>query len=233
MMDNSNSSPREVNRDRGRRGERTSRFSDANNSGGNNNNDRERSRDSRPTNRIYVSNIPYEFRWQDLKDLCRQQVGDVTFVEMFNDESGKPRGCGIVEFKDTNCVVLAMEKLNRHEINGRHLVIKEDHGDLRDSFGRVIRGGGGGDRGGMGRGDRGGDRDRDNSQSNNRMSQGGGGGFGGRDRDDDRWIIFFYYLWSFFPSTQHHYQPTTRIAVNFCPIIPLIYLLFLFSIRVS
>lgn len=179
-MDNS-SSP--MNRDRSRRGERQSRFSDANNSGsvgGGNDRDRDRSREHRgPTNRIYVSNIPYEFRWQDLKDLCRDMVGEVSFVELFNDENGKPRGCGIVEFKQNDSVATALDKMNRHEINGRHLVIKEDHGDERDECGRVIRSGGSANRGGGGGGRGGGGV----------MNSGGGGGGFNPDRDDDRWLM--------------------------------------------
>lgn len=179
---------RDRERDRNRRGDRPTRFSDA----ANNDSSRDRSRERRgPTNRIYVSNIPYEYRWQDLKDLCREVVGDVNFVELFNDESHKPRGCGIVEFKSNDSVAKSMEKLNRYEINGRQIVVKEDFGDERDEFGRVIRGGGGGGGGSsmgggpIGGGGGGGSMHNMNS---NRGGGGGGGNLGGynRDRDDDR-----------------------------------------------
>ena len=40
--------------------------------------------------RIFVSNLPYEMKWQEVKDLFRQEVGEVSYVELFNDESGKP-----------------------------------------------------------------------------------------------------------------------------------------------
>ncbi|XP_055902380.1 myelin expression factor 2 [Eupeodes corollae] len=139
---------REKERDRRGRGARGTRFSDAD--GGN----RERSREKRNC-RVYISNIPYDYRWQDLKDLFRRIVGSVEYVELFHDESGKARGCGIVEFKDPDNVEKALEKLNRYEINGRELVVKEDHGENRDQFGRIIRdgapsGGGGGGGGGVG-----------------------------------------------------------------------------------
>lgn len=84
------------------------------------------------------NSIPYEFRWQDLKDLFRREVGDVSFVELFNDESGKPRGCGIVEFEKAESVSVALEKMNRYDLGGRNLVIKEDYGNERDKYGRVI-----------------------------------------------------------------------------------------------
>lgn len=160
-MDNTNSNDGGNDRERdnrGRRGERGTRFSDAD--GGNN--IRDRSRDKRDNNtRIYVSNVPYEYRWQDLKDLFRREVGIVEFVELFNDENNKPRGCGIVEFKLPESVSKALEVMNKYDLNGRQLVVKEDYGNERDKYGRIVRPGGGG---------------------------GGGGGGGNRrmDRDDDR-----------------------------------------------
>ncbi|KAJ8676853.1 hypothetical protein QAD02_012640 [Eretmocerus hayati] len=75
--------------------------------------------------RIYVSNIPYDYRWQDLKDLFRTEVGRVAHVELFTDESDKPRGCGIVEFEDADSVRVAVEKMHRFDIKGRKLVVKE------------------------------------------------------------------------------------------------------------
>ena len=31
-------------------------------------------------------------KWQEVKDMFRDEVGDVTYVELFNDEDNKPRG---------------------------------------------------------------------------------------------------------------------------------------------
>lgn len=141
------------NRDRSRRNDRgRNRFS--------NDRDRSHDRDRSDCRRIYVSNVPYEYRWQDLKDLFRKEVGDVSFVELFHDESNKPRGCGIVEFEKVEHVQTALDKMNRFDINGRQLVIKEDYGNERDKYGRVVP-----------KSFRGNDRDNDNRR---------------RDRDDDR-----------------------------------------------
>lgn len=92
--------------------------------------------------RVYVSNIPYEYRWQDLKDLFRSQVGDVAFVELFVDENDKPRGCGIVEFSDPQSVKKCLEVMHRFELKGRKIVIKEDFGNSRDKYGNLIGSGG-------------------------------------------------------------------------------------------
>lgn len=118
------------------------------------NNTRDRSplsktaRKAAPDRRVFVSNIPYEFRWQDLKDLFRDEgclnllvlvnatfmfcwfrfnclVGEVAYVELFTDEKNKPRGCGIVEFDNADNVSLAIEKMHRFELKGRKLVVRE------------------------------------------------------------------------------------------------------------
>lgn len=123
-------------RDRSRRGDKPSRFSDANR-------DRDRSNDrgkKSKNNRVYVSNISYETRWQDLKDLFRNKIGDVSFVELFVDENEKPKGSGIVEFSDPASVKKCLEVMHRFELKGRKFVIKEDFGSERDKYGNIING---------------------------------------------------------------------------------------------
>ncbi|XP_036391370.1 myelin expression factor 2-like isoform X2 [Megalops cyprinoides] len=77
-------------------------------------------------NRVFISNIPYDMKWQAIKDLMREKVGEVTYVELFKDAEGKSRGCGVVEFKDEEFVKKAMEVMSKHDLNGRPLNIKED-----------------------------------------------------------------------------------------------------------
>lgn len=52
-------------------------------------------------------------------------VGDVTYVEILNDDTGKPRGSAIVEFQSPDLVRKAVNKMHRFETKGRKLVIKE------------------------------------------------------------------------------------------------------------
>jgi len=105
-----------------------------------------RSRRGPTEKRVYVSNVPYETKWQEVKDLFKEKVGDVAFVELFNDEKGKPRGCGIVEFGDKETAKQAVDVMDKYEINGRKIVVKEDVDADRDRTGRIMKGGGGGDR---------------------------------------------------------------------------------------
>ena len=122
--------------------------------------------------RIFVSNLPYEMKWQEVKDLFRQEVGEVSYVELFNDESGKPRGAGVMEFPTQEMAKLAIDKMHRFDYKGRKIVVKEDFDAERDKFGRIIgrSGGGGGDRGG-----------RDDRRGGHGGDMGGGhhGGHGG------------------------------------------------------
>jgi len=129
--DRDRSRDRQTERERQRRGERT-RGGDSKGSG--------YKPRTRPECRVYISNIPFDLRWQEVKDLFRSEVGEVSFVELFEDESGKPRGCGIIEFEKNEHALLAMDRMNRYDLKGRKLVVKEDFDVERDRCGRVIGG---------------------------------------------------------------------------------------------
>ncbi|CAG0904201.1 unnamed protein product, partial [Cyprideis torosa] len=76
--------------------------------------------------RVFVSNIPYDVKWQDLKDAFKKHVGDVSYVEIYEDEKGRSRGMGVIEFRDSGMVEKAIDVMNRHEIKDRKLVVKYD-----------------------------------------------------------------------------------------------------------
>uniref|UniRef100_A0A3B3THV5 Myelin expression factor 2 n=1 Tax=Paramormyrops kingsleyae TaxID=1676925 RepID=A0A3B3THV5_9TELE len=81
-------------------------------------------------NRVFISNIPYDMKWQAIKDLMREKVGEVTYVELFKDAEGKSRVSDVdyfvVEFKDEEFVKKALDVMNRYDLSGRPLNIKED-----------------------------------------------------------------------------------------------------------
>uniref|UniRef100_A0A3B5KIA4 Heterogeneous nuclear ribonucleoprotein M n=1 Tax=Takifugu rubripes TaxID=31033 RepID=A0A3B5KIA4_TAKRU len=68
--------------------------------------------------RVFVSNIPYDVKWQALKDLMKEKVGEVTYVEHLMDAEGKSRVSELMK--------KAVEKVNKHNFNGRPLKVKED-----------------------------------------------------------------------------------------------------------
>lgn len=127
-------------RERSRRGDRPSRFSGGSGNFRDRSPVRDRTRKAPSDRRVYVSNIAYEYRWQELKDLFRNEVGEVSYVELFVDENDKPRGCGIVEFETKELAQKAVEKMHRYELKGRKLVVKEDFDVERDRQGRPLGG---------------------------------------------------------------------------------------------
>uniref|UniRef100_A0A6I8R6N2 Myelin expression factor 2 n=1 Tax=Xenopus tropicalis TaxID=8364 RepID=A0A6I8R6N2_XENTR len=95
-------------------------------------------------NRVFISNIPYDMKWQAIKDLMRDKVGEVTYVELFKDAEGKSRvSAVVVEFRDMEYVTKAVEVMNKHDLNGRPLNIKADP-DGEHARRALSRGGGGG-----------------------------------------------------------------------------------------
>ncbi|CAH1173787.1 unnamed protein product [Phaedon cochleariae] len=135
-----------LNQLRGRLREINSRFDAEGENGRDRSLDRGREpRCMRPSpNRVYVANIPYEFRWQDLKDLFRTNVGEVAFVEMFVDDRDNPKGSGIVEFTDFLSVGKCLTAMRGYEVkcgqSSRQLVVRSDEGNVRDKHGNIIRG---------------------------------------------------------------------------------------------
>lgn len=116
---------------------------------------------------IYVANVPYSVRDQDLRDLF-EPFGEVTSAKIIMDKvTNRSRGFGFVEMADDTAGRAAIEANNGKNFQGRDLVVNEAR--PRTEGDRPFRGGG--DRGGF-RGDRGGfDR---------------GGDRGGFDRGGDR-----------------------------------------------
>lgn len=112
-------------RDRGRRENRNSGVGNNDRRSGGRDRSPIRSRSGRSDCRVFVSNLPYDYRWQDLKDLLRKEIGEVSFVELFSDENDKSKGCGIVEFESPESVKKAIEKLHRYDIDGRKMIVKE------------------------------------------------------------------------------------------------------------
>lgn len=75
---------------------------------------------------VFVSNIPYEVTWSEIKQLMSESVAPVAYVECFNEADGKPAGCAFVEFKEKEAAQKCVEVMNKREFRGRNLVVKED-----------------------------------------------------------------------------------------------------------
>lgn len=71
---------------------------------------RERDRERRDSNSVFVRNLPFKYTWQDLKEKFRS-CGEVRFAEIKTD-NGKSKGCGIVRFHSHDSARRAIGKKN-------------------------------------------------------------------------------------------------------------------------
>jgi len=117
---------------------------------------------------IYVANVPYSVKDQDLHELFAP-FGEVTTAKIIMDRAtNRSRGFGFVEMANDEAGRAAIEGTNGKNFHGRDLVVNEARPRTEGDRGGFGGGGGGrsfggGDRGGFrdrggDRGDRGGDR---------------------------------------------------------------------------
>ena len=114
-------------------------------------------------NKLYVGNLPYSFRDDDLQQAFAAHGSVSSAKVMMERDTGRSKGFGFVEMGNDAEAQAAVEGMNGQSLGGRSLVVNE----ARPMEARPPRTGGfGGPRGGGGGFGGGGDRS-------------GGGGYGG------------------------------------------------------
>jgi len=80
--------------------------------------------------RVYVGNLAWQTSWQDLKDHMRS-AGNVVRADVFQDESGRSKGCGIVEYSTPEEAQNAIKTLNDTSLTDtdRMIFVREDRED--------------------------------------------------------------------------------------------------------
>ena len=74
---------------------------------------------------IYVGNLPYSMRNDDLNTLF-STYGDVTSATVIMDRNtNRSKGFGFVEMADDEAAMKAIEEMNGHEVEGRPLKVNE------------------------------------------------------------------------------------------------------------
>ena len=118
-------------------------------------------------NKLYVGNLAYSVRDQDLLDAFSQYGAVSSAKVMMDRETGRSKGFGFVEMSNDAEAQAAINGLNGQPVAGRAVVVNEARpreerpAGFRSPYGGGNSGGGGG--GGFGGGRR----------------EGGGGGYGG------------------------------------------------------
>jgi len=111
-------------------------------------------------NKLYVGNLPYSVRDNDLEQAFGQYGGVTSAKVMMERDTGRSKGVGFVEMGSDAEAQAAIAGMNGQSLGGRSLVVNE----ARPMEARPPRTGGGGYGGGGGR------------------REGGGGGYGGGGR---------------------------------------------------
>jgi hypothetical protein len=136
-------------------------------------------------NKLYVGNLPYSFRDDDLQQAFAAH-GTVTSAKvMMERDTGRSKGFGFVEMADDAQAQAAIAGMNGQQYGGRGIVVNE----ARPMEPRPPRsggggfgggsGGGGGYGGGAGGGRSGGGGYGGGAGGGSRSGGGGGGGYGG------------------------------------------------------
>ena len=121
-------------------------------------------------NKLYVGNLPYSVRDEDLQQSFGQ-FGAVTSAKvMMERDTGRSKGFGFVEMASDAEAQAAITGMNGQPLGGRSVVVNE----ARPMEARPPRSGGGGFGGGSGGGGYGGGGSGGGDRS-------GGGGYGGGD----------------------------------------------------
>ena len=130
-------------------------------------------------NKLYVGNLPYTFRDEDLQQAFAAH-GTVTSAKvMMERDTGRSKGFGFVEMGSDAEAQAAINGMNGQQYGGRGLVVNE----ARPMEARPPRTGGGGFGGGAGGGGYGGGAGRSGGYGGGAgggaCRSGGGGGYGG------------------------------------------------------
>ena len=131
-------------------------------------------------NKLYVGNLPYSVRDQDLEQAFGQ-FGAVTSAKvMMERDTGRSKGFGFVEMGSDDEAQAAINGMNGQPLGGRNVVVNEARPmEARPPRSGGFGGGGGGGYGGGGGGGYGGGR----REGGGGYGGGGGGGYGGGRRE--------------------------------------------------
>ena len=117
-------------------------------------------------NKLYVGNLPYSVRDEDLAQAFGEYGAVTSAKVMMERDTGRSKGFGFVEMGSDAEAQAAIEGMNGQMTGGRALVVNEAR-PMEPRGPRGFGGGGGGGFGGGGGGGAGGGR-----------REGGGGGYG-------------------------------------------------------
>lgn len=84
-----------------------------------------------PGSSVYVGNLSWQVKWQDLKDHMKKSGHVVRATVMEEPGGGKSKGCGIVEYATKAEAEKAITELNDSDLMGRLIFVRADQKDVR------------------------------------------------------------------------------------------------------
>ena len=81
-----------------------------------------------------MANLPYKMKWQEVKNLFRDNVGDVGKVELFKGRDGRPMGSGLINFPSEELAKNAVQKMHHFEHQSKLDILFLSNHNVHKSF---------------------------------------------------------------------------------------------------
>lgn len=80
---------------------------------------------SQENTRVFIGNIYYTLTIPDLMNIF-SKAGNIQKLDLFKDEQGKSRGCGIIQYDSRKSALDAISMFHNIELYSRLITVKED-----------------------------------------------------------------------------------------------------------
>merc|ERR1719223_910438 len=77
--------------------------------------------------KVYVGNLAWRVSRQELMEFM-SSAGEVLDVVIFEDDDGRSKGAGIVEYANADAAATAIDTLTDSDLGGRSIFVREDRG---------------------------------------------------------------------------------------------------------
>lgn len=87
--------------------------------------------------RVFVGNLSFDVRWQDLKDFMRQ-AGNVDNATILQGPDGRSKGAGLVLYQHPKDAERAIRQLHGVEFRGRNIQVREDRDSAKATVNTTV-----------------------------------------------------------------------------------------------
>ncbi|KAF1986316.1 splicing factor, CC1-like protein [Aulographum hederae CBS 113979] len=91
-----------------------------------------------PHHRLYVGNVHFSITEKDIEDIFRP-FGELEFVQLQMDDTGRSRGYGFVQFSDPTQAKQALDKMNGFDLAGRKIRVGLGNDRFNENSSQTLR----------------------------------------------------------------------------------------------